>query len=209
MPRVLIVDDHPVVAEGWGRIVRAAGACEVFSAHSPLTGLRAYREERPDLLIVDLSFGCNKFAGVKLIRRLRRHDPEIPVLVFSMHRSAMIARRALEAGSNGFVNKDAPPEEIDQAFRSLSQGECYVSADIATKIALLNRPGSTSAASALTPRELEILGFVAEGKSYREIAQEVCISYKTVTNTCYALRSKLNATNMPELVVKAIEYFDG
>lgn len=208
MPKILIVDDHPVVAEGWDRIARLSGACEVLSAQTPLAALRLYREQRPDVMVVDLSFGDNRTAGLKLIRRLRRHDARTPMLVFSMHRSPIIARRALEAGCNGFVNKDAPPDEIHAAFRCVSRGDFYVSAAIATQVALLNRPEPGREAPRLTAREVEILGMLAEGKSYREIGDAACISYKTVTNTCYALKAKLSAHSMPELVVKAIEYFE-
>jgi two-component system invasion response regulator UvrY len=207
MPKILIVDDHPVVAEGWDRIARLSGACEVLAARTPLAALRLYREARPDILVVDLSFGDNRTAGLKLISRLRRHDPETPVLVFSMHRSPIIARRALEAGCNGFVNKDAPTDEIHAAFCSVSRGDFYISAPIATQIALLNRPEPGRKALQLTTRETEILGLLSEGKSYREIGDAACISYKTVTNTCYALKAKLGAHSMPDLVVKAIEYF--
>ncbi|SEA96475.1 response regulator transcription factor [Rubrimonas cliftonensis] len=208
MPSVLIIDDHPVVAEGWERIARASGACDVYSAASPLAGLRAYRAHRPDMIVLDLSFGDNKMAGVRLLRRLRLHDARTPVLVFSMHRSPIIARRALEAGCNGFVNKDSPPEEINAAFSTLSSGGFYVSPAIATRIAMLSRPSSPGAEIRLTEREMEILGMLAAGRSYREIASAICVSYKTVANVSHSLREKLKASSIAELVVKAIDYFD-
>lgn len=207
MPKILIVDDHPVVAEGWDRIARLSGACEVLSARTPIAGLRAYREGRPDIMVIDLSFGENRTAGLKLIRRLRRYDAGTPMLVFSMHRSPIIARRALEAGCNGFVNKDAPTDEIHAAFQAVLRGDLYVSDGVARDIALLSRPEPGRGAVHLTARELEILGMLAEGRSYREIGDAACISYKTVTNTCYALKAKLRAHSMPHLVVKAIDYF--
>lgn len=208
MPSVLIVDDHPVVAEGWERIVRAAGACHIASAHSPLEGLRSYRQDRPEMLVMDISFGENKMAGIKLIRRLRIFDSVIPILVFSMHHSAIIARRALEAGSNGFINKDAPPDQIDCAFRTVRKGQCYLAPEMATQVAMLNRPGTNREELGLTEREIEVLGLISEGKSYREIADQICISYKTVANISYSLRSKLGASNLPALVVRAAEYFE-
>ncbi|MEQ9607548.1 MAG: response regulator transcription factor [Kiloniellaceae bacterium] len=208
MPTVLIIDDHPVVAEGWGRIARSCGACHVITAGTPLEGLRAYRSERPDLLVLDLSFGDNKMAGVRLLQRLRKYDTQTPILVFSMHRSPIIARRAFEAGCNGFVNKDSAPEEIHAAFVSISKGGSYISPALATQIAFLNRPNSPQAEHRLTPRELEILGLLAEGRSYREIADRICISYKTVANVSTSLREKLQASSMADLVVKAIDYFE-
>ncbi|RDW13391.1 response regulator transcription factor [Paracoccus thiocyanatus] len=206
---ILIVDDHPVVAEGWGRIIRTKVACEIASAPSASEGWRAWRQARPDLMVVDLSIGRNKIAGIRLIERLRRVDPDLPILVFTMHRSPVLARRALMFGANGIINKDSPPAEICAAFTEVARGGNYVDSRLAMQIALLNvsRPGTS--APRLTGREEEILGMITEGMSYRDIADRACISYKTVSNVSLVLKDKLGATNLADLVVKGIRYFEG
>ncbi len=207
--QILIVDDHPVVAEGWGRIIRTKVACDIASAASASEGWRAWRQSRPNLMVVDLSIGKNKSAGIRLIERLRRVDPDLPILVFTMHRSPVLARRTLMTGANGIINKDSPPEEICDAFAEVARGGNYVDTRLAMQIALLSvaRPGAS--APRLTGREEEILGMISEGMSYRDIADRACISYKTVSNVSLVLKDKLGASNLADLVVKGIRYFEG
>ena len=206
---ILIVDDHPVVAEGWGLILRDLATCDIVSAATASDGWRAWRQRRPDLMVIDLTLGRNKSAGIRMIERLRAVDPGLPILVFTMHRSPVLARRALQTGANGILNKDSAPAEICEAFSQVVRGGNYVDPKLATQIALMNvqRPGTSAAR--LTAREEEILGMIAEGLSYRDIADRACISYKTVSNVSLVLKDKLGASNLADLVVRAIRYFDG
>lgn len=206
---ILIVDDHPVVAEGWGRIVKTRTPCEITSAATATEGWRAWRQRRPDLMVIDLTIGKNKIAGIRMIERLRTVDPDLPILVFTMHRSPVLGRRALQTGANGIINKDSPPGEICDAFAQVARGGNYVDSRLATQIALMNvqRPGN--AAIRLTAREEEILGMISEGLSYRDIADRACISYKTVSNVSLVLKDKLGASNLADLVVRGIRYFEG
>lgn len=206
--RIVIIDDHPVVVEGWGRIIRAHIPCEIVAAASPLEGWRAWRAQRPDLVVADLTLGDNKIAGIKLIDRLRMLDPGLPILVFTMHRSPVLARRALHAGANGIINKDSPPEEILTALTEVLAGGHYVESRLATQIALMSVSGKRGTGARLTTREEEILSMIADGMSYRVIADRACISYKTVSNMSLVLREKLGATSLSDLVVKAIRYFE-
>lgn len=206
--RVLIVDDHPVVAEGWERITRGRLDCQVIAAATPSQAWRAWRSEAPDVIVADLTMGERKLAGIRLIQRLRAAGATLPVLVFTMHRSPIIARRALQAGCNGIIMKDLPSDEICEALRAVTQGDDYVPADVARKIALMARPGGFDAAPRLTPREQDILRAIADGLSYREIAERAGISYKTVSNVSQTLRDKLSAQSFADLVVKAIRHFD-
>lgn len=207
--RVLIIDDHPVVAEGWGRIIRDRIPCEIQSAATVLEGWRAWRRDRPGMIVVDLTIGDNKTAGIKLIERFRRVDPAVAILVFTMHTSPILARRALQAGAQGIINKDSPAEEICEAFDEVARGGHYVDSRFARQIALLDVRGGASGRPRLTGRELEILGMITEGLSYRQIADRACVSYKTVSNVSLILRSKLGATSLADLVVKGIRYFEG
>lgn len=205
--RVLIIDDHPVVAEGWDRITRGRIDCQVIAASCPSQGFHAWRRDAPDVIVVDLTMGDAKLAGVKLIERLRAAGAMQPVLVFTMHRSPIIARRALQAGCNGIIMKDSPSDEICEALVQVARGGDYVPADLARKIALMERPGGT-ARPRLTPRELDILRAIAEGLAYREIAERARISYKTVSNVSQTLKDKLGANSFADLVVKAIRHLD-
>ncbi|MBD9525427.1 response regulator transcription factor [Paracoccus sp. PAR01] len=206
--RVLVIDDHPVVAEGWERITHGRIDCQVIAAPSPSRGFRAWRREAPQVLVVDLTMGDAKLAGLRLIERLRAAGATQPILVFTMHRSPIIARRALQGGCNGIVMKDSPSEEICDALSEVARGGDYVPADLARKIALLDRPGAVPVRARLTPRETDILRAIAGGLAYREIADHVGISYKTVSNVSQTLKDKLGATSFADLVVKAIRHFE-
>ncbi|SEN12944.1 two component transcriptional regulator, LuxR family [Paracoccus alcaliphilus] len=207
--RIVVVDDHPVVIEGWRSIVETRVNCEVIPVISALEGWKIWRTRRPDLMVIDLQLADNKTAGIKLIDRLRLLDPTLPILVFSMHRSPVLARRALHAGANGVLNKDAPASEIMTALDEVLRGGHYVESRLATQIALMNVPGKRSTSTRLTAREEEILGLITEGLAYREIADRACISYKTVSNVSLVLREKLGANSLADLVVKGIRYFEG
>lgn len=205
--RVLIVDDHPVVAEGWDRITRGRIHCQVAAAATPSQAFRAWRQAPPDVIVVDLTMADAKLAGIRLIERLRAAGADQPVLVFTMHRSPIIARRALQAGCNGIIMKDSPSDEICEALEQVARGADYVPADLARKIALMERPGGV-ARPRLTPRELDILRAISEGLSYREIAARANISYKTVSNVSQTLKDKMGAQSFADLVVKAIRHLE-
>lgn len=207
--RIVIVDDHPLVAEGWGRIIRAHIPSTIVTATSALEGWRAWRAGRPDLMVIDLTLGELKMAGIKLIGRLRALDLSVPILVCTMHRSPVLARRALQAGANGLVNKDSSPEEILTALTQVMAGKNYIDSRLATQIALMEVQGKNRAGPQLTTREEEVLSMIADGYSYKEIAERAFISYKTVTNISLTLRDKLGASSLASLVVKGIRHFDG
>lgn len=206
--RVLVIDDHPVVAEGWERITHGRIACEVIAAATPSQGFRRWRRDNPDVLVIDLTMGESKLAGLRLIERLTAAGARQPILVFTMHRSPLIARRALQSGCNGIVMKDSPSAEISEALAVVAGGGHYVPADLARRIALLDRPGATPPRPRLTPRERDILRGIADGQAYREIAENAGISYKTVSNVSQTLKDKLGATSFADLVVKAIRHLE-
>jgi two-component system invasion response regulator UvrY len=204
----LIIDDHPIVLQGCKRIIAAHGACEVVGAASPLQGFRAYRQQRPEIILLDLSFGANAFAGFSFLRRLRSFDRRTPILVFSMYDDPIVVRRALNLGATGFVQKDASPEEIGSAYETVSRGRAFLSSSLATKVALLNQPSDSPSTTSFSARELEIIGALAAGHSYQGISEALGISYKTVANICSALKAKLSAKTLPDLVFKCIRLVD-
>jgi len=204
MTRALVIDDHPVVFQGCRQTISDYGASEVFGALSPLEGFRAYRRLNPDVILLDLSFGPNMFGGFAFIKRFRSRDGRTPILIFSMHDDPVIVRRALALGATGYVQKDASPDTIGEAFDTVRQGKPYLPPDMAARVAFLNRPSGGSDRDRLTDRELEILGLLAAGRSYAEIAEGLSISYKTVANACSSLKVKLAAKTLSDLVAKAV-----
>ena len=203
MTSVLIIDDHPIVLQGCRRMLEDAGVKTVLEARDATSGYRLYRRHRPDVVIVDLAMQGGGLRGLDVIRRMRSHDQRSRILVFSMHSDPIIAARALEAGATGYVLKDS--DELMKAFDQVRTGTPYLSNDLAMQVALLRTGARANPLADLTPRELQMLSLLAEGKPYGRIADELNVSYKSVVNACSQLKQKLNAKNLPELIRVAVQ----
>jgi DNA-binding NarL/FixJ family response regulator len=136
---------------------------------------------------------------------MHAHDPRARILVLSMHSDPIIAARALEAGATGYVLKDTSAEDLMKAFRQVHAGAPYLSPDLAMQVALVRTGLRKDPLVDLTPRELQTLSLLAQGKAYGRIAEELNVSYKTVVNACTQLKQKLNARNLPELIRLAVQ----
>ena len=205
MSTVLIIDDHPIVLQAWRRMLQDAGVTDICDARDVASGYRLFRRRQPEFVIVDLSMQGRGLGGLPLIKRIRTHDPRTRILVFSMHSDPMIAARALEAGANGYVLKDASPDELIKAFEKVRAGTPYLSADMAMQVALVRTGLHRDRLADLTPRELETLTLLAQGKPYGQIAEELNVSYKTVVNMSSQLKQKLDARNLPDLIRLAVQ----
>jgi two-component system, NarL family, invasion response regulator UvrY len=206
MTRVVLIDDHPIVLQGCRKLLEGAGVDEIDQAPSASEGFRLYRQRKPDVIVVDLAMQAGSLSGLSFLRRLRRVDETTPVLVLTMHRDPVVVGRALELGASGYVLKDAPPEEFLRAFQKVREGKSYLSHDLASDVVFNRLREKANKLDRLTPRELQTLTLVAEGKPYGDIAAELEVSYKTVANICTQLKSKLGARSRPELMRIAIQY---
>ena len=205
MTSVLVIDDHPIVLQGCRRMLEDSGVGTVLDARELTAGYRLYRRHRPDVVIVDLAMQGSGLGGIDLIRRIRSHDQRARILVFSMHSDPIIVARALEAGATGYVLKDTSSDELKKAFEQVRAGTPYLSNDIAMQVALVRTGVRANPLADLTPRELQTLSLLAEGKPYGRIAEDLNVSYKTVVNTCSQLKQKLNVKNLPELIRAAVQ----
>ena len=197
--KILIVDDHAIVRDGLSRLLAADGDHEIRMASTGREALILARSFRPALTILDLNLPG--LGGLELLRRLVQGDAG-RVLVLSMHAEALYARRSLEAGAQGYVSKNAAPDELMTAVRRVAAGGRYVEAEIAQDLAL---GAGAEALDALSPRELEIMRLLAAGSSLAEIAEALGASYKTIANTCTLIKSKLGVARTADLVRLAIE----
>lgn len=205
MNGVLVIDDHPIVSQAWRRILQDAGVETILDARDIVSGYRLYRRNLPELVIVDLAMQGKGLGGLQLIRRIRAHNARTRILVFTMHSDPTIAARALEAGAHGYVLKDSSAEELVKAFEKVRSGAPYMSGDLAMQVALVRTGARADPLAELTPRELETLSLLAQGKPYGQIAEELHVSYKTVVNVCAQLKQKLEARNLPDLIRVAVQ----
>ena len=188
MTSVLIIDDHPIVLQGCRRVLLDAGVEAVLEARDVVSGYRLYRRHRPDVVIVDLSLQGNGLGGLPLIQRIKAHDPRMRILVFSMHSDPIIVSRALKAGAAGYILKDTSSKDLLEAFEKVRAGRHYLGGELAMQVALVGSGVRRDPLADLTPRELQMLGLLAEGKPYGRIADDLGVSYKTVVNTCSQMK---------------------
>jgi len=206
MTTVLIIDDHPIVLQGCRRMLEDAGVTDVIEAADAASGYQLFSGMRPQVVIIDLGLRDSRLGGLELIRRIRADDASVRILVFSMHCDPVIVARALQAGATGYVVKDTSPKHFIEAFKKVRAGTRYLSDDLALQVAFANAPGAQNPLAGLTPRELQTLALLAEGKSYNRIADDLNLSYKTVVNVSSQLKQKLNAGNLPDLIRIAVQF---
>jgi DNA-binding NarL/FixJ family response regulator len=204
MIRLLIADDHAIVRKGLAQLFSLVNDIQVVAeAHNGAQVLEALRENRVDLVLLDMTMpGVN---GEDLISRIRLHHPDQAILVLSMHDEAQIAQRALRAGASGYLTKDSEPEVLLAAIRKVAAGGKYIDLHIAEQLVFQsNDPASGPPHLALSGRELQILCMLARGVGVNEIANELAISNKTVSTHKARLMEKMHFNSNADLVRYAV-----
>ncbi|WP_241127634.1 response regulator [Novosphingobium terrae] len=199
--RILLVDDHAVVRAGLRRMLAIISQDEIFEAETGREGLAIARAQNLDLIIVDLNLP--QLGGVELVARLRQISVT-PILVLSMHAEPLYVTRALNAGAQGYVSKNASPDEMLTAIRKVGAGGRYIEHELAQALALQTATPASSLAQ-LAPRDLEILRQLAAGKSLSEIADLLGLGYKTIANNCSLIKTKLGVARTADLLRLALE----
>ena len=196
--RILLVDDHAIVREGYRRLLEGEPSVLVVGeARDAAEACQCARALSPDVIVMDIALPGT--SGIEATRRMLKDQPQLRILMFSMYDDAIYASRALEAGALGYLSKATAPEVLVQAIYAVSRGERYVSADVAANMARsLIQPGK-SEIGALTPREFEVLRLLVQGEPVRSIGEKLGLSEKTVANHQSAIREKLGARNSAQL----------
>ncbi|WP_375411351.1 response regulator [uncultured Bradyrhizobium sp.] len=200
--RVLIVDDHPIVASGCRALLTGDSGIVILEACDAESGEHAFVAERPDVCVLDINLPS--VSGFELARRILARDGSARIIMFSMNDDPIFAARAIEAGAKGYVSKSGDPQDLVEAIREVSQGGTYLSTGVARSIAFAGPSMAQNPLAKLTSREIEILRLLSAGKSLSEIAWQIHVSYKTIANTSSIMRQKLGVRTSAELVRLAI-----
>jgi DNA-binding NarL/FixJ family response regulator len=205
-PRVLIADDHLLVAEALKSLLAAefdlAGVVEDGRAL-----VEASRTLRPDVVVADVTMP--HLNGIDALVQMRKGGDRVPVVFLTMHRDATFARRALDAGASGFVLKHSAPAELVTAIRAALDGKTYLTPQLAGEVLGAMKQGPDRAVDpveSLTPRQREVLHLLAEGRSAKEIASDLAISVRTVEFHKYQILENLGLHTNAELVHFAIKH---
>lgn len=201
--RILLVDDHAIVREGYRSLLeKQPGMQVVAEAADGDAAYARFQETSPDVVIMDLSMPGQ--GGLEAIIRICKRLPSARILVFSMHQNPTFAIQATQAGAKGYVTKSSNPDTLIRAVYDIYRGRHALSPDIAQALALSKLGGEHEALAELTVREFEILRMLVEAQATDEIAQALHISPKTVSNCHYQIKKKLGVATDIELVRLAV-----
>jgi two-component system, NarL family, invasion response regulator UvrY len=201
--RILIADDHPIVASGCRTVLADEPDIILLEAPDAETAERIFATEHPDICLIDINLPT--VSGFELARRVLAQDAGARIIIFSMNDDPVFVGRAIEVGAKGFVSKTGDPQDLVDAIREVGKGGVYLPPSLARSMAFAGQAVSTNPLSKLNSREMEILRLLSAGKSLSEIAWLVHSPYKTVANTSSIIRQKLGVRTSAELVRLAIE----
>ena len=204
--RILIADDHPVVRLGLKQMLSAErDMIVVGEAKNGQEALEMGRTLDWDVAVFDYSMPGR--SGVELVKEIKRHHPDRPVLVLSMHPEELHATQVFKAGGSGYLNKESAGAELTAAIRKVAKGGRYVSASLAEKLASELSPGSEKAPhETLSDREYRVMWLLASGKSINRIGQEMILSPSTISTYRTRILRKLGLSNNAQLVHYAITH---
>lgn len=202
---VLLVDDHPVVCDGYRRLLETEPDIRVVAeAGNGETGYAQYKKHGPDVVVLDLSMPG--IGGLETIRRIMAYDPGAHILIFSMHSSEAMVRHALQAGATGYLTKQGGMGQMVQAVRQVARGATFIGADYSIGAETNQSAQATpdDPLRVLSSREFQLFKLMAEGHSIPEIAATLCISPKTVGVHHTNIMKKLGLHNSSQIVRLAI-----
>jgi DNA-binding NarL/FixJ family response regulator len=201
--RLLIVDDHAVVRKGLAMVLRLEPDIEVIGeAENGRAGLDAARCLQPDIVLADLVMP--EMDGQEMALELRRINPRIKIMMLTGTEVDEHVYDLVAAGIEGYVLKNIEPGELIRAIHAVIQGEAYLHPDVMKKVlARMQSPQSTSIS--LTPRELEVLEWMASPNTYKQIAVQLCVSEETIRSHAKNILEKMKQPNRAQAVLAAMK----
>ncbi len=207
--RIVLADDHTILREGLRALLSADPDFEIVGeAGNGREAVRCVEKLGPGLLLMDLSMP--RMSGMEAINEIKKRYPETKIIALTVHKTEEYLLSTLQAGVDGYVLKDATHDELVMAIHNVMAGKPYLSPGISDKVIegyLEGKESSLSVSSwqRLSQREREVLKLIAEGYKNKEIAEDLCISLKTVEKHRANLMKKLDLHNAAGLTVYAMK----
>ena len=202
--RILIVDDHAVVRKGLAMVLRLEPGLEVVGeAENGKIGLEKAKVLHPDIALVDLVMP--EMDGQQMALSLRKSDPLVKIMILTGTEVDDRVFDLVAAGIEGYVMKNIEPGELIRAIRAVMQGEAYLDPDVMKRVVdRMHKQSQLTTAVSLTPRELEVLEWMATPNTYKQIANQLCVSEETVRSHAKNILDKLKQPNRAQAVLCAM-----
>jgi two-component system, NarL family, invasion response regulator UvrY len=203
--RCLLADDHPVVRRGVRDLLEAEQVCsDIHEVSSGKAALAAIRSQSWDLLILDVALPDQH--GLEVLKEVKLLQPRLPVLMLSLYPEREFALRAIKAGASGYLTKDRAPSELLAAVKRVLRGGRYITEDLAEQMAIMVGTGQDGPLHAsLSNREMQVLRLLGKGMNVSAIAEDLCLSVKTISTYRSRILDKLSCRTTGELMRYAIE----
>jgi two-component system, NarL family, invasion response regulator UvrY len=206
MIRVLITDDHALIRRGLRQVLEEGlGGVTVGEAQDAGEALDQIMNQEWDVVVLDITMPGR--SGLDILRDIKLAQPNLPVLILSMHPEEQFAVRVLKSGAAGFIPKESAPEELIKAIKKVLSGGRYVTASLAEKMAFdLSGHADRPLHEGLSDREFQVMRLIASGKQVGQIAEQLSLSVKTVSTYRSRVLAKMQLQNNAELTHYAIKH---
>jgi two-component system invasion response regulator UvrY len=204
MINIIIVDDHPIVRRGLKQILLEQPDMKVVGeAGNAQEAFTIIRATDCDVVILDISLPG--VSGVEILKQLKYEYKSLPVLILSVHSEEQYAVRVMKAGASGYLKKDSAPEELVKAIRKIVFGGKYISSALAETLVADMETSGKPLREKLSDREFQIMRMIASGKAIKTIAEELCLSAKTVSTYRTRLLEKMNMHTTADIINYALK----
>ena len=198
---ILIVDDHALVRETWAFLLNTNQEFEIIGeCGDGQEAIEVARNKRPDVILLDINM--SPLNGFEVLTQLRKCAPASRVIAVSMHSQLAFAKKMLRSGAKGYITKNSSPREMMEAVKAVHSGGNYICSEVKDVLSqqMLSEEDRPSGLNHLSEREIEVINFLKEGLSSREIAGNLNISYKTVEVHRHNILKKLKVKNTASLI---------
>lgn len=204
--KVILVDDHAVVRAGFKMLLSTDERIEVVAeAERGEQAIQLFQDKQPDVMVMDISMPG--IGGLEAIRRICARSKDAKILVFSVHEEQVFINRAIQAGAKGFISKSSAATVLIEAIQCIERGATYIEQKSVTVNENTEQQMDYQAIiNGFSSREFDVFLLLAKGRTVHKVADELCLSYKTVANYSTQLKKKLNIFTVAELAHIAVLY---